>query len=84
MRGSALAATGPLAEALAPPPGASLHVSGCAKGCARPRAATATLTAAPDGWSLIREGAADARPLLRGLSQADALVAARAALEKPA
>lgn len=60
------AATRPLARRLAPsvPPAKTLHVAGCAKGCAHP-GPTLTLTAGPEGWTLIRHGtAADAgRPL---------------------
>ncbi len=53
------AATRPLARRLAPsvPPGQTLHVAGCAKGCAHP-ASTLTLTAGPEGWTLIRHGIA--------------------------
>jgi precorrin-3B synthase len=56
----ALAATRPLALALAPavPPGATLHVAGCAKGCAHPGPAALTLTATARGWTLIRGGSA--------------------------
>lgn len=51
-----------LARALAPQlsAGRLLHVSGCAKGCAHPGPAALTLTAAPGGFTLIREGRADA------------------------
>jgi len=57
---SALLHTRALACALAPlvPPGAFLHVSGCAKGCAHPRPATLTLVGTPDGMGLIRRGRA--------------------------
>lgn len=53
------AATRPLARSLAPavPPGQTLHVAGCAKGCAHPGPAP-TLTAGPRGWTLIRHGTA--------------------------
>jgi precorrin-3B synthase len=44
------------------PPGQTLHVSGCAKGCAMPRAADVTLTATPTGFDLILNGTADAVP----------------------
>jgi precorrin-3B synthase len=81
---SAYAPTLPIAEALTPPPGVAVHVSGCAKGCARPGAAAVTLAAAPDGWSLILKGSAADAPAARGLSQPEALAAARAALEKSA
>lgn len=33
-----------------------LHVSGCAKGCAHPGPAEATLVAAPGGYDLVRDG----------------------------
>jgi precorrin-3B synthase len=49
-----------LAGTLAPlvPPGAFLHVSGCAKGCAHPRPATLTLVGSPEGLGMIRRGRA--------------------------
>lgn len=57
--------TRPLARALAPKMRQTLHVSGCAKGCAHPGAAPLTLTATPDGWRLIRNGtAADTGPVV--------------------
>ncbi|MCX7276659.1 MAG: precorrin-3B synthase [Burkholderiales bacterium] len=64
----ALAATRPLARALAPhvPAGHLLHVSGCSKGCAHPRAAL-TLVATPAGFDLIRNGAASASPDVQAL-----------------
>ncbi|HEV7457019.1 MAG TPA: hypothetical protein VGN96_09600 [Roseococcus sp.] len=57
---SALTETRALAARLAPlvPRGALLHVSGCAKGCAHPRAATRTLVGTPRGLGLIRRGRA--------------------------
>lgn len=66
---SALAETRNLARSLAPlvPPGAVLHVSGCAKGCAWPRPADLTLTATAAGFDLIRHGRAADVPTLRGL-----------------
>lgn len=50
----ALGPTRPLARALAPhvPEGRLLHVSGCAKGCAHPIAADATLVASAGGYAL--------------------------------
>lgn len=67
------AATRPLARALAQhvPPGQILHVSGCAKGCAMPRAASVTLTATPAGFDLIRNATADAAPVHTGLRADD-------------
>jgi precorrin-3B synthase len=57
---SALLDTRALATELAPivPPDAFLHVSGCAKGCAHPRAATLTLVGTEAGLGLIRRGRA--------------------------
>ncbi len=65
------AATRPLARALAPKLTETLHVSGCAKGCAHPTAAPLTLTATPTGFSLIRNGTASGTPLREGLSADD-------------
>ncbi|MBB3899745.1 precorrin-3B synthase [Roseococcus suduntuyensis] len=57
---SALTETRAFATTLAPlvPVGALLHVSGCAKGCAHPRAATRTLVGMARGLGLIRRGRA--------------------------
>lgn len=57
---SALTETRSLAMTLAPlvPQGALLHISGCAKGCAHPRAAARTLVGTPQGLGLIRRGRA--------------------------
>jgi precorrin-3B synthase len=61
----AIRPTRALARTLAPHLHGTLHVSGCAKGCAHPGTAPLTLTATPDGWRLIAEGtAADAGPVL--------------------
>lgn len=58
-----------LARALAPFwPKGSLHISGCAKGCAHPGSASITLVATPEGFDLIRNGGAAASPDLRGLT----------------
>lgn len=69
----ALAETRQLARALAPalPPGAVLHVSGCAKGCAHPAPAALTLTATPAGFDLIPRGRAADTPCRRALGAAD-------------
>ncbi|MCZ4353896.1 precorrin-3B synthase [Roseovarius aestuarii] len=53
------------------PVGQTLHVSGCAKGCAFPRAANFTMTATSAGFDLIRDGTADATPEHTGLSARD-------------
>lgn len=67
------AATRSLARELAQyvPPGRTLHVSGCAKGCALPRAASVTLTATPTGFDLICDATADAAPDHIGLHAND-------------
>jgi precorrin-3B synthase len=69
------AETRTLAAALAPhtPKDAKLHVSGCAKGCAHPGPATATLVGTVDGFDLVRNGSARDAPAMRGLSRADIL-----------
>jgi len=58
--------------------GIALHVSGCAKGCARPFATAATLTATERGYDLVLNGKAGDEPERRGLSSAaaGALIAA--------
>ncbi|MGH2341379.1 precorrin-3B synthase [Segnochrobactraceae bacterium EtOH-i3] len=50
-------AVAPFARRLGP--GVSVHVSGCAKGCARDAPARLTATATPDGFALIPHGRAD-------------------------
>lgn len=55
------------------PPGTRLHLSGCAKGCARTGPAAVTLTAAPDGYRLVRNGRAGDPAEATGLSVADAV-----------
>ncbi|MFZ1728444.1 MAG: precorrin-3B synthase, partial [Albidovulum sp.] len=48
-----------------------LHVSGCAKGCARPVASSTTLVARPGGlFDLIRDGRASDLPTRTGLTPA--------------
>ncbi len=48
-------------------PDQTLHISGCAKGCAHPSATKTTLTATGQGYDLIRNGTAHDTPSLRGL-----------------
>ena len=50
-----------------------LHVSGCAKGCARPFATAATFTATATGYDLIVGGRAGDPPTRRGLSDAEVM-----------
>jgi precorrin-3B synthase len=51
--------------------GVIVHVSGCAKGCARPNATAATLTATATGYDLILGGRAGDPPARRSLSGAE-------------
>lgn len=67
----ALVATRPVARALAPSLTAdrTLHVSGCAKGCAHPGPAALTLVGRPGGtFDLIRNGTTADPPALTGLT----------------
>lgn len=48
--------------------GAGLHVSGCAKGCAKPGATAVTLVATDAGFDLIDHGRASDAPTAAGLS----------------
>jgi precorrin-3B synthase len=65
---SASVETRSLARQLARP---GLHVSGCAKGCAHPRAAELTLVGRDGRYDLVRNGAPWDMPTKRGLSVAD-------------
>ena len=78
----ARAETRAFATALAPymPADASLHVSGCAKGCAHPRDAAITLVGSGNGFDLIRHGSAQGSPIVHGLDPANILAAPRALL----
>ena len=51
------------------PEGQTLHLSGCAKGCAHPAPADLTLTATGTGYDLIRNGTASDTSSLTGLTQ---------------
>jgi precorrin-3B synthase len=69
---SASVETRRLARALAPRhPG--LHVSGCAKGCARPRRAALTLVGRDGAFDLVRDGAPWDPPARRSLSAEELL-----------
>jgi precorrin-3B synthase len=52
--------------------GVVLHVSGCVKGCAKPSATAATLTATGTGYDFILAGKAADSPVRRGLKSAEA------------
>lgn len=60
-----------LARRLAPLTRGSLHVSGCAKGCARARPADTTLVGRDGRFDLVRKGCAWDEPRHRGLSPED-------------
>ena len=64
--------TRPLARRLAAhlPAGTTLHVSGCPKGCAHPRAADVTLVGRGGAFDLVRGGAPWEEPAARGLDPA--------------
>jgi precorrin-3B synthase len=78
----ARAETRALATALAPTIAAdtSLHVSGCAKGCAHPRPSAITLVGTANGFDLVRDGCAQDAPVARGLDPAKILADPRALL----
>lgn len=57
--------------------GASMHISGCAKGCACSDARDFTLVAQADGYDLIRKGAVDDLPTQEHLPEGRARSSAR-------
>jgi precorrin-3B synthase len=63
-----LARLAPLAQKLAGSDGVGLHISGCAKGCARPGRTAATLVARGDLFDFVENGAAADKPRLEGLT----------------
>jgi len=72
---SALADTRALAARLAPcvsdssgNGGGLVHVSGCPKGCAHPRAASTTVVATADGFDVVRNGSASDQAERMGIS----------------
>jgi len=69
------AETRTLAASLAPhiSEDATLHVSGCAKGCAHPGSSEVTLVGAADGYDLVRHGSPRDVPAMRGLTPAQLL-----------
>jgi precorrin-3B synthase len=60
---------------------ATIHISGCAKGCAHPRPAALTVVGTPDGCALIARGACRDAPF--AVVAADQLPAAIATLTPP-
>jgi len=70
----ALSATRHIARTLAPKTRATLHLSGCSKGCAHPAPCATTLTATAEGrFDLIRAGRASDMPEARDLTLTDLL-----------
>ncbi|SFD64194.1 hypothetical protein [Roseivivax sediminis] len=65
--------TRPLARALAEAGLRDVHVSGCAKGCAHPRAAALTLVGRDGRFDLVREGTPWEEPVRRGLTAGEVL-----------
>lgn len=74
----ALARLAPLAQKLAGKDGVGLHISGCAKGCARPSSAPVTLIADHGRFDLVDQGGASDAPQSTGLD-IDAVESALAA-----
>jgi precorrin-3B synthase len=63
----------PLAQKIVGADGVGLHLSGCAKGCARHSASPVTLLACAEGFDLIENGGADGAPRLRSLTFEDVI-----------
>ena len=73
-----------LARYLAPHlDGKSLHISGCTKGCARPRAADVVLVGQRDGFDLVLNGCSWDEPVLRGIKPDSVIDAITNALGQP-
>ncbi len=66
-----------LAARLAREVSGSLHVSGCAKGCARSGSATVTLIGRDGAFDLVRDGGVCDAPMARGLAPGDVLASLR-------
>ena len=70
-------ALAPLARVLSPV-GVALHVSGCAKGCARPASTAVTLIGRAGLYDLVTQGRASDAPALQGLDRNACAAALRA------
>ena len=68
---SGTVATRALASRLRPPPGTTVHVSGCDKGCAHPGPATITLVGREGRFDLVRNGRASDAPERSLLGEAE-------------
>lgn len=62
-----------IARGLAPRLSGSLHVSGCAKGCAKTSRADVTLVGHEGRFDLVREGNTNGRPVRTGIAPDDVL-----------
>ncbi|MCX7558111.1 precorrin-3B synthase [Sulfitobacter sp. F26204] len=73
----ALNQTRPIARSIAAylKPFQTLHISGCAKGCAHPKPAPLTLTATENGFDLVKQGRAGDTPAATSLSTDDIIKA---------
>ena len=73
-----------IAKTLAPHlNGKSLHISGCAKGCARPRPTDVVLVGQSDGFDLVLNGCSWDEPVLRGIKPDSVIDAINNALGQP-
>ncbi|WP_417863026.1 cobalamin biosynthesis protein CobG [Vreelandella venusta] len=66
-------ATQPLAERLSGWVAASVHISGCAKGCARQQPAALCLTGRDGRFDVIVNGRTDSAPVKSGVTESEAL-----------
>ncbi len=69
----ATVATRPLARGLAERGKTGVHVSGCAKGCARQAAAALTIVGCAGAYDVVRDGTAADQPLEAGLTEAQVI-----------
>ena len=76
-------ATQPLAEKLSGLVEGTVHISGCAKGCARRSAADVCLVGEAGRFNLIVNGSADSTPVKTGLTESEALDVIRKLSESP-
>ncbi|MGY0553057.1 cobalamin biosynthesis protein CobG [Vreelandella sp. 2A-K22] len=76
-------ATQPLAEKLNGGVEGTVHISGCAKGCARRSAADVCLVGEAGRFNLIVNGSADSTPVKKGLTESEALDVIRKLSESP-
>jgi precorrin-3B synthase len=73
-----------IAKTLAPHlNGKSLHISGCAKGCARPRPTDVVLVGQSDGFDLVLNGCSWDEPVLCGIKPDSVIDAITNALGQP-